>query len=356
MPRLPVPRGHCPVPAPLFHAATVLSAAYAAVFGIGAAGADAAAPVLFADDFEVDSAASYAVAATPDVAHAFAFDYGVHGIPPAPEAATTRGLKLQAHLANTLEVHAITLSTNATFAANPGYRLRFHAWQNFGLGQAGSTNYLTAGAGHDGATVNFSGNSGPTGPTPDKGAGAWFAVTGDNGAANDYIAFKDGVGQTPLLVPSPYSAPHSGSFPAQSGNIPYYTAQFPPINVGAINGGAVGAAQGQSGVTVAGTVGFAWRLWEVDVNGPVVSWSIDGLPIARLESGVNGTMATDGRVSLGYMDPFNSASGRPGLQFAIVDNLTVTELPEPTALAAAASTIGLSLAGRRRRGPRIAGR
>lgn len=288
---------------------------------------------LYEDGFDSDSSGSYSVISSGDSLVQFGFDYSVHGIPAAPGAVSTLGLKLQAHLQNTIAVHAVTLATNATFdAAAPGYRVKFHAWQNFRLGGGGSTHYVSAGVGHDGLTNNFSGNPGPTGPTPDTGAGAWFDATGDNGAANDFIAFKDGLAQGVTPAPSPYFAPHDPLFPAQSGNISYYTAAFPSTALGSINGGALSALQGQTGSTVPGALGFAWRLWQIDVVENVATWSIDGLPIAQLVSGVNGTMPTSGRVSIGYLDPFNSASAFPDLQFAIIDNLSIDVLPEPAVM------------------------
>lgn len=86
----------------------------------------------------------------------------------------------------------------------------------------------------------------------------------------------------------------------------------------------------QTGVTQAGSFGFAWHqvVIRVDVDGgtagaPSVQWSVDGLPIATLDAGIGAVFSSDGSVTIGYMDIFTSLSDNPALSFGLIDNLRI---------------------------------
>lgn len=318
---------------------------------IALAGSPAGGQVIYSDDFDADTSADWVVISSGDSAVTFAFDYSSLGIPPAPGSTTTRALRLAAHVQPTFAVHAVTVASNFRIAPAPSlqYRLEFYAWQNHTNliptpNGSGTTHYLTGGVGHDGAANNFAGNATASGPTPNTGAGAWFAGCGDGGATRDFVAFEKDVEQLATLIPNPYL---QGT---QSGSVFPLNNAFPQRVIGAINGGAVAAAQGlsPSAVTPTGSLGFAWRRWVVEVSGDSATWSIDGLPIARVTDDAAGPVSLAGAISLGYMDIFNSPTGLPSLHFGLIDNLTVTLVPEPTSTLMAAAATGVLLPRRRR--------
>src|SRR4029078_10053297 len=79
----------------------------------------------------------------------------------------------------------------------------------------------------------------------------------------------------------------------------------------------------QTGSLVGGAIGFKWRTMVVSKSGSTVSWRIDGLLIATLTDSPGSPVATTGRISVGYMDPFPSVSNNAALSFGIIDNLRV---------------------------------
>ncbi len=288
---------------------------------------------LLSDNFDVDSSANYTVLQDPtpfDSQVDFAYDYSVDGIPAAPGSATTLGAKFQANIVSPSTTDAITIvPTGNTFAGD--VQLRFHMWMNangpFPAGGTGSTEFMTAGILHDSLTVNRSGTS---------GSGAWFAVSGEGGTSRDYRAHLDGTENT-------NAATYAGG--GQNAN-PNYATQFPGIDVAAVNGGALTAAQGanQTGTTGDGAMAFAWRDVIIARIGDTVTWKIDGNLIATLDVTGQG----DGNIAIGYHDPFSSVSSPTGQAFGLIDNLVVT-VPEPASLALLGlSLVGLAL-GRKRR-------
>ena len=82
-----------------------------------------------------------------------------------------------------------------------------------------------------------------------------------------------------------------------------------------------------------GTPNGIWTTVQIDVRGSSVSVHFNGVPIFE----VNDSPATEGLLSVGYEDPFNSLSGSPDFQWAILDNLVVTRL-EPPSLAITTKT------------------
>jgi hypothetical protein len=287
---------------------------------------------LFTDDFNsLASGANYvAVSTDPTSSFAtFAYDYSEMGIPSAPNSGgSTLGVKLDANSVTPNAAEAITLHTVASFTGD--YRVKFDGWLNvngpFPDGGGGSTNYLTAGVGGDGTTNNFVANSGING---------WTAVNGENGSGVDYRLYN---GVTSQLPDTGQFAAGTASN-ARNGLNGYYD-QFGGIDVsnfpvqGANNGGP---AQ-QNGTSFLGSFGMDWHEVEllVDADGGTagaasMQWYIDGLLIATLDGGLdNNAFSTNGRVTLGYSDPTSNMSDNPPLSFALIDNLVVTAIPEPT--------------------------
>jgi hypothetical protein len=100
---------------------------------------------------------------------------------------------------------------------------------------------------------------------------------------------------------------------------------------------------------------MAWHQIEllVDADGGTggaasVKWIADGLVLGTLDAGANGTFNPNGRVTLGYSDPSSNNSDNPPLSFALIDNLRIDAVPEPTTLGLLIPASLMLLARRRR--------
>jgi hypothetical protein len=298
---------------------------------------------LFTDSFNsAGSAANYVAISTdaPSSFPTFAYDYSAMGIPsPAGSPDSLRlGLKLDANFSAPNAAEAITMATIASYSGD--YTVSFDAWLNvngpFPDGGSGSTNFLTAGVGHNGTSNNNAVTAGST------GNGGWIAVDGENGNGIDYRWYKDGTLQG--VATAQYAAGTASN--ARNGLHGYYD-QFGSVNVsnlpvqGANNGGP---AQ-QNGTSFAGSFGMAWHKVRLDVKATggtggaaAVHWFIDNLHIGTLDAGANGSYSASGKVTLGYSDPTTNGSDLPTHSFALIDNLEIT--PEPTS--ALLTAIGLA--------------
>ncbi len=279
---------------------------------------------IVSDDFDTDTSASYIVASTGDAFATFLFDYSSMGIPPAPNTTggTTLGVKFEANI-TAGAANAVTLHTVQTYTGDRV--IRFDAWVNangpFPGGGTGSTEFITCGAGGDGSTPNIGGS----------GTGAWFAATGEGGSSRDYRGYKDGSEQFAESGQF-FAGSSSAGGGAHNASDPYY-AQFGSIDVGALPVQGAAAAGGfpqQTGISQPGSFGFEWHEVEIviDVDGgtggaPLVTWSVDGLAIAALDAGIGAPFASDGSVTVGYMDIFSSISDNAALSFGLIDNLRI---------------------------------
>jgi hypothetical protein len=287
----------------------------------------------FFDSFStVASAANYtAVSTDPTSSFAtFAYDYSAMGIPPSPTTGdgSTRGLRLDANFSAPNAAEGITLFTLGSYTGD--YTVKFDAWLNangpFPDGGSGSTNYLTAGVGADGATNNFVANT---------GSGGWTAVNGENGSGIDYRLYKDATLQG--VATNQYAAGnHAG---ARNGLDPYYS-QFGGVVVDdlPVQGASNGGPAQQTGTTFVGGFGMEWHRVRlvVDADGGTggaasVKWYVEDLLIGTLDAGANGGFSAAGKVALGYSDPTSNGSDNPTLSFALIDNLRIS-VPEPTSL------------------------
>jgi hypothetical protein len=89
----------------------------------------------------------------------------------------------------------------------------------------------------------------------------------------------------------------------------------------------------QSGTTANGTQGWKWRDWQILKLGPIVTWSIDGIPIATVNLTTNGLsggnvfggqrlLLTHSDINAGNSTDVNAAA----LAFALFDNLRASNV------------------------------
>lgn len=316
---------------PSFLAALIIAAA------ANFCGADAfAAVTLLSDNFDTAaSSANYTETKTADAAVVFGFNYGTAlGISVAPNTkdGSTTGVRFSAN-ESAGAPNAVTLHTLQSFTGD--YVVRFDAWINangpFPGGGGGSTEFLTAGVGGDGTTVNRGGAS---------GVGAWTAVDGEGGSSRDYRAYK-GAGE---------QFPGSGQFAAGTDTTAGNNSNVYYNGLGGVDVGALPqAGTSQTGTTATGSFGFQWHEVELNVENGLMNWSIDGLDIATLNPNIGTAFSSDGSVTLGYQDIFSSVSDSSIHSFGLIDNLTVTAVPEPSSVFVLAAVGAIGFVPRRRR-------
>jgi MYXO-CTERM domain-containing protein len=299
----------------------------AALCALFVAGAPTSAQNLFFDNFDATPSSAYTVNQDPDSAVTFMYNYSADGIPSAPHSAagTTLGVKFEANIVAPTGAQALNISpVGRSFTGD--FVLKFDMWINangpFPLGGTGSTEFITAGVGTAGFSVQkSSGNS----------DGAWFAVDGEGGSSIDYRAYLGISLEGPSSTA--YAAP-VGTFGSRDANNPYYQTSFPggqqaPASQQAAFPASANPAENQEGALKPGTVGFAWRDVVITKVGSDVSWSIDGLQVATFG---NATLAGD-NIFVGYWDVFASVSANAAVSFGLVDNLRLDAVPEPSAAA-----------------------
>jgi hypothetical protein len=273
--------------------------------------------VLFSDDFDKDTTAAWAEnkAHPDDNLATFFYDYNADGIPPAPNSigGSTRGLKLEA---NTGTGVFTGLSVSPLSQGFPDdYMLRFDMWINYNGplngGGTGSTLALTAGVGTAGATPQW-----PS-ATPDS---VYFAVTGDGGAAADYRAYIS-AGAPVSPTNNVYAA---GLQAAANNNTDPYYAEFgresaPPAQLA--------VQPEQTGATGVGTAGMAWRDAVIIKQGTNVTWFIDGLRIASVNTSA---LNLSSNIFVGYFDINATQTANQAMSFGLVDNVRVLSLAVTT--------------------------
>jgi autotransporter-associated beta strand protein len=258
------------------------------------------AQVFYSEDFEDGNAASRWTTSQAGGVSAsdFAFDYGLYGIPAAPNGTGTIGLKLETNLGPTGTQSAIMAFPNGqSFSATSGsYTLLFDIWMNV-VGTTGTTEFGIFGVGHTSTDAQTPTSS----PIPNIGPsnnGLDFAFTGENGAARDIRVYNAGVEQSGVDNTGGY-ARREILFQQDGRQPPYYFAYT----------GADPSNQ--------------WFEVAVRVDGDQAQWSMNGQAWATTPVSV-----TDGNIMLGYMDIFTSVAG-PDL-FGVYDNVRVIASPAAT--------------------------
>lgn len=282
---------------------------------------------------QMSSGAGWGInASSADTSAIFGYNYSANGIPEAPNSRggdiATRGVKLEANIVAPASSEVFTLyPLGQSFSGN--YQLRFDAWTNYDVdeqvngGSNGTTEFIGGGIGYDGAMA-------------DIGVGAQFIVTNDGGSGSDYRAFANG----DFLPPDEMIANDRNGFNA------YYSDFLPGVSPPA----------GQSQVSfppgAAGSPSFQWVTFEINTANDKSAVYLekpngDRLHITTINASGLRPFTSDGNIGIVYADFFTSVTPRPDLTFGIVDNVVVTEIPEPSTLLLALAAAGLAAVGRR---------
>jgi hypothetical protein len=302
------------------------------------------AQVLYSDS--LDSATGWTVNSGPGTANlaTFGYDYSALGIPAAPNSGgSTIGLKLQANRPGGGAITGISVSpTGQSFSGD--YQLRFDMWLNangsttagtpgFPAGGAGSTQLTGAGIGTAGTTAQW------VGGTYDS---IFFMGTGEGGAAQDYRVYP--VGNLASPTTGFYAAGTTTTPDVRNAADPYY-ASFGGV---APPAGQTALFPQQNGTTQVGSLGFEWHDVAITKVGNTVTWDIDGVRIATVDT--TGLPAFGGgNILLNQSDINNGTTDAAGdpLLFGLFDNVRVSAVPEPSTYALLVLG-GLCLAMRRR--------
>lgn len=285
-----------------------------------AAGATAS---IYSNNFDSDTTANWNVNKGPNPDGSFAdffFDYSSYGIESAPNSGgTTRGMRLEANVTggifSGLSVSPTGLSVDTDF------KLKADVWMNYvGPGPAGGSGSTQAGGlgfGTNGTTSQWAASA---------QSSVFFASTLDGNSSVDYRAYSSAAATGYGDGNAVFAAAGTGN---RNHNHPYY-AGFTSTD---LPESQAMLFPSQTGSTLAGSIGFKWRAFEVERAGNSLSWSIDGLRIATVD--LSTTTLSGSNILFTYFDTNAGVTSDPNrLNFMLVDNVEV--VPEPASMTALA--------------------
>ncbi len=269
---------------------------------------------LYSENFDANATADWTVNLGPtDSAANFFFDYSSVGIPSAPNSTggTTRGMKLQANLINETFGGFSVSPTGQSFTGD--YTVNFDIWSNYNgpleFGGSGSTNLSTYGVLTSGTTANYAGAA----------DSVFFAHTGDAGSSSDWRAYSSD---------QPASYPEGDPVYADPAGNRNHTGEIYQV----FGGNAAPQAQidlfpQQTEMTLQGAAGMTWHEVQLFKGGDVVSWVMDGVLLASVDTSTFTTPVGGTNILFGHSDINLTSSGDPNaadLLFTLVDNVAVT--------------------------------
>jgi hypothetical protein len=311
---------------------------FLAVAALLALPAISSAALLYSEDFEANPTANWTVNksnATGSSANFF-FDYNTVGIPASPGSGTgTRAIRLDANVTPTNVLSGISVSPiGQSFTGD--YRLTAQVWLNFigpaPTGGSGSTEAGGLGIGTNGATPQWSGGVQNS---------VHFSTTLDGNSSVDWRAYSTAAGTGYLPASGVFFAGTGASPDSRNNSHPYY-AGFGNVLVPAAQ---TTLFPSQTGSTLVGSAGFTWQEMVVEKSGNFITWTVAGLPIAKVDASTVTLSGTN--ILFNFFDTnATSSTDTTGMNFALFDNIKVESIPEPTSLSLLALT---SLAALRRR-------
>ena len=268
------------------------------------------------DDFETNSAANWvfyqgSVNNVPDYNVAWGYDYSTNTftfnglrqttpVAPGTTNGTRLGLRLAVNKSDNVAADAgVSLyPLNRTFTGD--YVLRFDLWLNYNGnsgGGVGSTEYATFGLNHTGNGVNWGAG------TVAASDGLWFALDGDGGALNDYLAYAGNPAGNPVSLAWAAGGFGANGAASQDSLDPFFQSLFP-----------------SPAYETAGAAGKHWLQGEVSQVGGLLTWRLNGTVVAQR---TNTTTFTNGTIMLGFMDLFPSIANPAADNYGIFDNVRV---------------------------------
>jgi PEP-CTERM motif len=306
----------------------------------------AEAAAIYSDNFESDTSANYNVNQSGgNNAATFAFDYSTVGIPAAPNSGgTTKGLKLEANYQTSGQVQSGISVSPTGLSLTGDFDIRFDLWENSigpftglsGDGGSGSTQVTSYGWGTAGTTAQWAGSSNSV----------MFGATGDGNSSFDWRVYKSNalVGATDS---SYVAVAGAGNDADLRNNIhSYYSTNFPGVAPPAAQ---LGLFASQTGAPQNGSAAFQWFAALISKRGNTLTWSLDGVPIANVD--MTGLTLGGDNFFLGQFDinaGASSSANARSLIFGLIDNLEVTQVPEPSSLMLLVAAAAAGLIGRRR--------
>lgn len=260
-----------------------------------------AACVLFSDDFDANTAANWterfgAGNGTLDRTATWSFDYGVLGIPSAPQSpGTTRGLFVTVNKDATPSSAGINFYPNGqSFSGN--HALRFDLFLD--IGNSNQTEHALAGLNHSGTQTNWVTQTAGDVNATRGNDGVFVAITSSPNNSRDYAAHTaTNAASQPGVVATNAAAAFSSVF-----TVPPYTFA-----------GAIGCASNSLTRT--------WAEVELRQLDGKVTLSVNHFPVLEY---TNTSGFNSGNVMIGYNDQFSSVGS--ALNFAIFDNVRVVQL------------------------------
>lgn len=280
----------------------------------------AANAVLFADNFNTDTSASWAVnksSVTAVSSATFGFDYSTYGIPSAPNSSgDTHGLKMDANTNAATQAFSGLSASPLGQSFTGDYEMRADVWMNFvgpaPGGGSGSTQAGGMGIGTAGATAQWAGGAQDS---------IHFSHTTDGNSSFDWRAYSSAAASGYADASTVYAAAGAGNRNNSHGYYSSFIGQAAPAAQTTLFGT-------QTGTALNGTLAFGWHDMRVKKAGNMVTWSVDGKLIATVDAS---TVTLGGNnILLTYFDTNTTASTAANkfLNCMIVDNLQV--VPEPS--------------------------
>lgn len=250
------------------------------------------------------------------------FDYSSVGIPAAPNSGgTTHGLKLQANLDPAVAVFPSGVSASPSgFSITANFEMTWDWWLNYNGplngGGSGSTQIGGAGFGTAGTSAQVAG-----GPIDSLFVGA----SGDgSGTSADYRVYTPAAPTSHGDLSGVYAAGKVAG--SRNNSSTYYQSTFLPQSATNNCPQQLVLYPQQTGQTEGGSAGMKWRSVRLRKVGTIITYTMDNLLIATIDTATNGTFGGN-NIIFGQFDINAGAStdiNATNLAFSLVDNIRIT--------------------------------